>query len=68
MNLAIIMKKSYGKKVRLVDKENRTLVGKVGLYEDEYDSGSDEPCIGIDLDVDPNLFNLSDIKSLEIIQ
>lgn len=61
------MSKSQFHKVRLVTKAGREVIGYCNLYESEWDSGEGEPCIGITGIKIPNLFYISNIESLEIL-
>ncbi len=62
-----IMCESQFHKVRLVTKDNKEIIDIVDLYESEWDSGENEPCIGLKNTPGVNLFYISSIKSLEII-
>ena len=65
-NLDMTMSQSQFHKVKLVTNNNKVITGRVDMYESEWDSGKNEPCIGIDIPGE-NLFYISNIKSLEII-
>lgn len=65
--LSKVMYESEFHNVNLVTVNGRNISGKVTLYESKYDSGKGEPCIGIGEVEGNNLFYLSNIKSLEII-
>lgn len=57
--------------VKMTDKKGNTIEGYVGLYESEYDSGKNEPCIGISMSskiYGQNLWYLSEIQELTIIR
>lgn len=55
---------ALGKKVKLVDSDDNEVVAVADLYESEYDSGYDEPIIGL---TNGQFYLQSEIKSLDII-
>lgn len=52
------------KKVKLVDSDNNEVIAVADLYESEYDSGYDEPIIGL---TNGQFYLQSEIISIEII-
>ena len=55
---------ALGKKVKLVDNDDNEVIAVADLYESEYDSGYDEPIIGL---TNGQFYLQSEIKSIEII-
>lgn len=53
-----------GKKVKLVDNDDNEVIAIADLYESEYDSGYNEPIIGL---TNGQYYLRSEIKSIEII-
>ena len=51
-------------KVKLVDNDGNGVVAVADLYESEYDSGYDEPIVGL---TNGRYYTQSEIKSIEIV-
>ncbi len=52
-------------KVKLVDSDENEVIAIADLYESEYDSGYDEPIIGL---TNGRYYRQSEIKSIEIVE
>ena len=53
---------------KVIEKSGRIRIGKVDVYESEFDSGVNEACIWLDDDLEPGILRESDIESIEIFE
>lgn len=60
----IDLQETLGKKVKLIDDHDNEVIAVADFYESEYDSGYDEPIIGL---TNGQYYLRSEIKSIEII-